>query len=70
MVDSVMEPLTPISLRQAEYFIGLDARKLLSKSTLYDLGGHSTRIFHQVFKLTPRFIRRPLKLTSHLNMCL
>ena len=48
IIDSVLEPLVPISLRQAEYFVNLDASKLLSKSTLYDLGGHRMRIFHQV----------------------
>ena len=51
IIDSVLEPLVPISLRQAEYFVNLDASKLLSKSTLYDLGGHRMRIFHQVKKL-------------------
>ena len=50
IIDSVLEPLVPISLRQAEYFVNLDASKLLSKSTLYDLGGHRMRIFHQVNK--------------------
>ena len=51
IIDSVLEPLVPISLRQAEYFVNLDASKLLSKSTLYDLGGHRMRIFHQVSKI-------------------
>ena len=47
IIDSVLEPLVPISLRDAEYFVKLDARKLLTKSTLYELGGHRTRAFYQ-----------------------
>ena len=47
IIDSVLEPLVPISLRDAEYFVKLDAKKLLTKSTLYDLGGHRTRAFYQ-----------------------
>ena len=47
IIDSVLEPLVPISLRDAEYFVKLDARKLLTKSTLYELGGHRTRTFYQ-----------------------
>ena len=45
VIDSVLEPLVPISLRDAEYFVQLDALKLASKSTLYDLGGHRVRVF-------------------------
>ena len=33
MVDSVLEPLVPNSVREAEYFVQLDAKKLLAKST-------------------------------------
>ncbi len=43
----MLEPLAPTSLRDSEYFTRLDAFKLLTKSTLYDLGGHRTRIFNQ-----------------------
>ena len=37
----------PTSSRDAEFFVGLDARKLLSKSTLYDLGGRYCRSFFE-----------------------
>ena len=47
VIDSVLEPLVPISLREsAEYMVNLDAKKLLSKSTLYDLSGFRLRIFN------------------------
>lgn len=45
MIDSVLEPLVPTSVREAEYFVQLDARKLLSQSTLYNLRGKRTRTF-------------------------
>ncbi len=47
IVDSVLQPLAPISVRDAEYFVNLDARKLLTKSTLYELDGHRARVFYQ-----------------------
>ena len=47
IIDSVLEPLVPISLRDAEYFVKLDAKKLLTKSTLYELDRHRTRAFYQ-----------------------
>ncbi len=46
IVDSVLEPLAPISARDSEYFTRLDAFKLLTKSTLYDLGGDRARVFN------------------------
>ena len=45
IINSVLEPLVPISLRDAEYFVQLDALKLATKSTLYDLGGERVRVF-------------------------
>ena len=45
VIDSVLEPLVPISLREAQYLVDLNAKKLLSKSTLYDLSGYRLRIF-------------------------
>ena len=54
MIDSVLEPLIPISLRQSEFFVNLDAEKLLSKSSLYDLDGHRTRVFHGAADLNRR----------------
>ena len=47
IIDSVLEPLIPISIKDAEYFVHLDAFKLLSKSSLYDLDGLRTRVFKQ-----------------------
>ena len=44
MIDSVLEPLVPNSRREAEFFADLDALKLLSRSTLYDLGSSSRRV--------------------------
>ncbi len=35
----------PISSRNAEFFLDLDAYKLLTRSSLYDLGGVRTRVF-------------------------
>ena len=46
VIDSVLEPLVPISLREAQYLVQLDAQKLLSKSTLYDISGYRLRIFN------------------------
>ena len=54
VIDSVLEPLIPISLRKSEFFVNLDAGKLLSKSTLYDLDGHQTRVFHGATELNQR----------------
>ncbi len=43
----MLEPLVPTSARDAEYFVQLDAYKLLTKSTLYNLGqGVTTRVFN------------------------
>ena len=47
MIDSVLEPLVPVSLRDAEYFVDLTAGKLLEKSTLYDLDNNRLRTFFQ-----------------------
>ena len=47
VINSVLEPLVPISLRESsQYMVNLNARKLLSKSTLYDLSGFRLRIFN------------------------
>jgi hypothetical protein len=35
IIDSVLEPLVPTSLREAEYFVQLDAKKLLTKGRFY-----------------------------------
>ena len=45
VIDSVLEPLIPITLRQSEFFVNLDAQKLLAKSTLYNLDGNHMRVF-------------------------
>ena len=54
VIDSVLEPLVPISLREAQYLVQLDAKKLLTKSTLYDLSGYRLRIFNEQCKLNER----------------
>ena len=46
MIDSVLDPLVPIAVRDPKYFINLDAHKLLTKSSLYNLGGHRTLVFN------------------------
>jgi len=47
VINSVLEPLVPISLRESsQYMVNLNAKKLLSKSTLYDLSGFRLRIFN------------------------
>lgn len=45
VINSVLEPLVPISLREAQFLVQLDAKKLLSKSSLYDLSGYRLRTF-------------------------
>ena len=47
VIDSVLEPLAPISLREAQFLVKLDAQKLLTKSTLYNLSGYRLRIFKE-----------------------
>ena len=54
IIDSVLEPLVPTSLREAEYFVQLDAKKLLTKSTLYDLGGERVKVFFDQAELNQR----------------
>lgn len=54
MIDSVLEPLVPTSVREAEYFVQLDAKKLLAKSTLYDLGGERLKVFYDQAELNVR----------------
>lgn len=54
VIDSVLEPLVPISLSEAHYLVQLDARKLLTKSTLYDLGGYRLRVFNGQVDLNRR----------------
>ena len=39
--------MAPISLREAQFLVKLDAQKLLTKSTLYDLSGYRLRIFKE-----------------------
>jgi hypothetical protein len=55
-VDSVLEPLVPNSLREAEYFVQLDAKKLLTKSTLYDLGNERLKVFFDQAELNARYL--------------
>eukprot|EP00096_Caligus_rogercresseyi_P009892 TRINITY_DN3461_c0_g1_i1.p1 TRINITY_DN3461_c0_g1~~TRINITY_DN3461_c0_g1_i1.p1 ORF type:complete len:396 (+),score=76.15 TRINITY_DN3461_c0_g1_i1:53-1240(+) len=47
IIDSLLVPLVPLSVSSGDYYVHLDARKVLSKSTLYDLQGHSLRVFSQ-----------------------
>uniref|UniRef100_A0A0K2UEZ8 Fasciclin1like [Megachile rotundata] n=1 Tax=Lepeophtheirus salmonis TaxID=72036 RepID=A0A0K2UEZ8_LEPSM len=47
IIDSVLEPLLPLTVSSGNYFVELDARKLMSKSTLYDLNGHGLRMFNK-----------------------
>ena len=54
VINSVLEPLVPISLREAQYLIKLDAQKLLNKSTLYDLSGYRLKIFKEQADLNQR----------------
>merc|ERR1712020_268754 len=54
VINSVLEPLVPISQKEAEYLVQLDAKKLLTKSTLYDLGGYRLRIFNGQTDLNQR----------------
>ena len=54
VINSVLEPLIPITLRQSEYFVNLDAQKLLAKSSLYDLDGHRMRVFQGAADLNRR----------------
>lgn len=46
VIDSMLEPLVPISVRESQYLVQLDAKKLLTKSTLYELSGYRLRVFN------------------------
>ena len=51
----MLEPLVPISLRESQsYLVNLDAKKLLTKSTLYDLSGYRLRVFSGRTELNQR----------------
>ena len=63
IIDSVLEPLVPTSVREAEYFVQLDAKKLLTKSTLYDLGGERLKVFYDQAELSGRYMHLKLYLS-------
>merc|ERR1712088_250295 len=55
IIDSVLEPLLPISAKNATFSQGVTAGKLLEKSTLYNLGDNGwTRIFYHLSKTNKR----------------
>jgi len=55
IIDSVLEPLLPISFKNASYTQGVTAGKLLQRSTLYNLGEDGwARIFFQLAKTNKR----------------
>jgi len=55
IIDSVLEPLLPISFRNASFTQDVTAGKLLQRSTLYNLGQDGmARIFYQLAKLNKR----------------
>ena len=54
VIDSVLEPLVPISQRDAQYLVQLDAQKLLSKSALYELSGYRLRVFNGQAEINQR----------------
>ena len=54
VIDSVLDPLIPISLRESTYLVNLDAKKLLEKSSIYDLDGYRLRIFNGQAELNQR----------------
>jgi len=55
IIDSVLEPLLPISFKNASFTQDVTAGKLLKRSTLYNLGQDGmARIFYQLAKLNKR----------------
>ena len=54
VIDSVLEPLVPISLREAQYLVNLNAKKLLTRSSLYDLSGYRLRVFNSQAEVNQR----------------
>ncbi len=54
VINEVLEPLVPISLREAQYLVQLDAKKLLAQSTLYELSGHRLRVFKEQAELNEK----------------
>ena len=55
IIDSVLEPLLPISAKNATFSQDVTAGKLLEKSTLYNLGDNGwTRIFYHLTKTNKR----------------
>ena len=54
VINSVLEPLVPVSMRESQYMVNLDAKKLLSKASLYDLSGYRLRIFKDQAEVNQR----------------
>ena len=55
VIDSVLEPLLPISAKNATFSQDVTAGKLLEQSTLYNLGDQGwTRVFYHLTKINKR----------------